>query len=581
MLRFKIILYFIYFCFLNWVWPWRFSQLNKKYFNTKRSIFSKYEIEKNIPNKWKLNSIFLNSKDSLEEQKNTILSNFSFPIFLKPEWWQNSHWIFLVKKEYQIEEFLKKIRESSINYLIQQWSLLNNEYEILYTKNNDEIFLHSITESLNNNSKLCISWIHNNTKYKDLINKFNLKEKNIIKKFIYKVWDFNVGRIWIKANNVEDIIKWKFKIFEINIFLPMMLSILDNNTDKNKKTKNLKKYIKSLIFILKNLPIKWDKSIFFRQMLKHYTLKINNNKIYITFKKIIYKIIEKFFLNWCSNYNSLDIRKSCKSKKQARDMFEKNNIPYAKWEVFFNPYYAYKFIKKYWFPIVLKPNIWWFSRWSYFPIINYIELFKAIFFVKLWWPFTVIEQYLLWKNYRVIVTKNKIDLIIKRYPPFIIWDWNSNISNLINIENKKRLEMKLFPIISKIKKNFKIKIFLKKQWLNLKSIIAKNKKIFLYNKVSLELWWVIETIDIKNITQKNKKIILKILNLFNANIFWIDIIMEKWINIDFDKQKTIFLEVNSRPFLKMHEFPRYWKKPDMKKLYKKLDSIYIENKSIF
>jgi glutathione synthase/RimK-type ligase-like ATP-grasp enzyme len=33
--------------------------------------------------------------------------------------------------------------------------------------------------------------------------------------------------------------------------------------------------------------------------------------------------------------------------------------------------------------------------------------------------------------------------------------------------------------------------------------------------------------------------------------------MESGIDIDFDKQKTIFLEVNSRPFLKMHEYPRY------------------------
>ncbi len=78
----------------------------------------------------------------------------------------------------------------------------------------------------------------------------------------------------------------------------------------------------------------------------------------------------------------------------------------------------------------------------------------------------------------------------------------------------------------------------------------------MYHRVSLAPGGVLETIDVDTITPKNKALFIKIIDLFEANIFGIDVIMEKGIDVDYDKQKTIFLEVNSRPYLKMHNFPR-------------------------
>jgi hypothetical protein len=57
--------------------------------------------------------------------------------------------------------------------------------------------------------------------------------------------------------------------------------------------------------------------------------------------------------------------------------------------------------------------------------------------------------------------------------------------------------------------------------------------------------------------------------------------MEKGLDKDYDKQKTIFLELNSRPYLKMHTAPRYGKAPDMKPLYKKLDALEIAGRGSF
>ena len=286
-------------------------------------------------------------------------------------------------------------------------------------------------------------------------------------------------------------------------------------------------------------------------------------------------------MDWCSDYNSIDVRRACRSKKQARSMFEENNVPHAEWLIFLNPFKAHNFAKKHWFPLVIKPNVWWYSRGSYFPIMSYKELWKAIFLAKLWWPTTVIETYLLWKNYRVVVTKDSVDIAMQRTPATIVWDGKNSIAYLIDVENSVRKEMKLDPIIHLIEKSNGVKSHIKKQWYEFLSTLEKWKKIELYHRVSLAPGGVLYTVDTNTITEKNKEIFKMILDKFDANIFWIDVIMEKGIETDYDKQKTIFLELNSRPYLKMHTFPRLWKSPDMNVLYAKLDALEIAWKWLF
>ena len=66
-----------------------------------------------------------------------------------------------------------------------------------------------------------------------------------------------------------------------------------------------------------------------------------------TIKKFIYQWIEKQFMDGCSHYNSLSVRKSCRSKQQARKIFNLLNIPHANGKVFFNPFKAldFEFVK--------------------------------------------------------------------------------------------------------------------------------------------------------------------------------------------------------------------------------------------
>ncbi len=298
-------------------------------------------------------------------------------------------------------------------------------------------------------------------------------------------------------------------------------------------------------------------------------------------KRIIYSWVNRKFLGGCSNYNSLATRKSCRSKEQAREMFYKNAIPHAQGAIFYGPVKPLNFIKKYGFPVVIKPNVSGFSRGSYFPINTFKELVKAMLFVKIWWPSTVIEQYLDGRNYRVVVVKDQIMSVIRRYPPFITGDGCSTIAELIDRENRIRQQMGLYPVIHPIPKNSKIAGFLRRKNLTFSSVPPDGETITLFNRISLAPGGVIETLAKKSMHDKNRDLFLRLLPLFKANILGIDAIFEKGIEVPYTEQRAIFLEVNSRPYLKMHDYPRYGEKQDLKSFYDSLNELEVESKDIY
>lgn len=298
-------------------------------------------------------------------------------------------------------------------------------------------------------------------------------------------------------------------------------------------------------------------------------------------KRYIYKLISKYFLSGCSQYNSLSSRRKCRSKQQAKKCFKQLNIPSAKSLLFYNPFSTLFFVKKYGFPVVIKPNIGGFSRGVYFPINNYWQLLSASFLVKIWWHSSIIEQYLAGNNYRIVVLKNDIMAIVRRHPPFVIGNGYDSISTLIDTENLVRQQMGLLPTMANIPKNHPIKQYLRKQQLTLSSIIAKDTQINLHHKIALELGSIVEVIPKEQLTKANCEVLFNITNYFNANILGIDVICEQELNINFSEQKCIFLEVNSRPFLSMHDVPRYGKKEDLSPYYQKLEQYNTNKKDIF
>ncbi len=298
-------------------------------------------------------------------------------------------------------------------------------------------------------------------------------------------------------------------------------------------------------------------------------------------KTLIYSWISQKYMAGCSNYNSLQVRKASRSKKQARAMFARHDIPHAKGTLFLNPWTAHRFAREHGFPLCIKPNVSGFSRGSHFPINNYRELWKAALLVKVWWPTSMVEQYLSGANYRVLATGNALVSVIRRYPPFVDGNGRDSISTLIDAENRIREEMGLFPTVYPIQKSQTTIDFLRKQSRTLDTIPAQGERVNLFNRIALAPGGAIEVIDQSTIPAVNRDLFLKAINAFDANLFGIDVIFEEGIEKDYREQRCIFLEVNSRPYTRMHNFPRYGQRENLDDFYQQMDELVIADSDTF
>jgi len=148
-------------------------------------------------------------------------------------------------------------------------------------------------------------------------------------------------------------------------------------------------------------------------------------------------------------------------------------------------------------------------------------------------------------------------------------------------ENAIREEMKLYPVISPLKETAQSRAFLAKQGLDFDSVLQAGQRATLFYRISLAPGGVVEVIDKQLLPEANQALFKNVLNLFDANILGIDVILEKGIESDYREQKCIFLEVNSRPYLKMHAYPRYGEAEDLSEYFDELDALEVKQSDTF
>lgn len=283
----------------------------------------------------------------------------------------------------------------------------------------------------------------------------------------------------------------------------------------------------------------------------------------------------------CSNYNTLEVRRASRSKRQAREMFARHGFPHASGAIFTSPFAAQRFARKHGYPLVVKPNVSGFSRGSHFPINSSLDLWKASLAVKVWWPTSVIEQYLLGANYRVLATQDELVSVIRRYPPFVDGDGVSTIAHLIEQENATRESMGLYPTMHPIETSSATRRYLAQQGLTLGSVPAAGERIYTFNRVALAPGGIVETIDRGSMPEANRQLFLDVMQAFDARLFGIDVIFERGIEYDWREQKTILLEVNSRPYTRMHDYPRYGEREDLSAFKTEMDELVVADSDTF
>ena len=209
--------------------------------------------------------------------------------------------------------------------------------------------------------------------------------------------------------------------------------------------------------------------------------------------------------------------------------------------------------------VVLKPYDGSHGDGVFVNINNINSLLKIYKTIHKMSDYIIIEKFIKGFDYRILVIGHKVIAVAKRVPPFVIGDGNKNIIQLIDLLNSdpRRGDGHESPL-TKIIIDEIVENTLKENGLNKNSIISKNKKVWLRKNANLSSGGTSE--DVTDIVHKS---IIdyseKISEIIGLNTCGIDLICED-ITKDLDSQNGAFLEVNSRPGLKMHISPNIGKK---------------------
>ncbi len=247
--------------------PWRFSQVNAAIYDEKRHIFSKLDIEKKIPKKWRPKT-FLLDKSCHKSWEKQIEEMFMFPVFLKPEWGQNSQGIFRADNIKSLRTYLAVIKKKKTPYFVQE-AIPGLEIDIYFL--NDQLL--SITQMHDfNGEEFPINGIYNQTQNMDISHDFSPLECQKIQKNLKTIVPTKLARFGCKADSYADLIAGKFKIIEINLFLPFPLNLLDKNVSWIKRYRFMKSFAHTLAVVVKSLP-PTSKNIFWPMVKRHFQLK--------------------------------------------------------------------------------------------------------------------------------------------------------------------------------------------------------------------------------------------------------------------------------------------------------------------
>jgi len=220
-----IILTFIACCLRVGAAPWKFFQLNARYFSKEQGIFSKLFIDGLIPDRWRLHQI-------LDDPK---VSPGRYPVFLKPEWGQNAHGIHRADNFDQLQRIRHNLQdaEGEQKYILQEGAPGAREFEIFsidVSKHDGQHDVVTVTEAVNDTEAFPINSKYNtNTRYVDISTSFSKNDLSVLGEYLDEVGHFAISRMSVRADSLEDLVAGHFHVIEVNLFLPMPINLLDSS----------------------------------------------------------------------------------------------------------------------------------------------------------------------------------------------------------------------------------------------------------------------------------------------------------------------------------------------------------------
>ena len=256
-----MVMTYILWCIQKLTKPCKYFQLNSRFFNQRRGIFSKIAIDERIPERWRLGQFY---DDGVQQPS-------AFPVFVKPEWGQNAHGIIRATDQASLDQ-ARTTYSPRIRYLIQEAASEAREFEIFSIRsgqNLNEFAVFTVTEAVNSMEATPINSIYNeNTRYVDVTDRFDNDARETIWTYLEQIGRFNISRMSVRADSEAELVNGNFHVIEINLFLPMPINLLDQRYSRSDIFRLVKQYMRSLAMITRfrdrQIP---DKPVFTKIML--------------------------------------------------------------------------------------------------------------------------------------------------------------------------------------------------------------------------------------------------------------------------------------------------------------------------
>lgn len=263
LIRGLLILHYMVFCLRFLTIPWRYFQLNARYFNRQKKIFSKQDLDAITPVEWRLKQ-YIDRPD---------IAPTRYPVFAKPEWGQNSTGVACIHNAAELAALRSSPGYQVQNYLIQEAAIGAIEFEVFVVKHPVKIgqfAVMSITQVINASSdKFPVNGIYNNdTHYRDITAQLSPLEQQQLWQELTRMGDFTIARYSLKADSLAALLQRQFKLVEVNLYVPMPLSLLSHNLTRLQKYQLLYKTTHSLAHLAQQLnSTKVTQGIFFNKLI--------------------------------------------------------------------------------------------------------------------------------------------------------------------------------------------------------------------------------------------------------------------------------------------------------------------------
>ena len=241
--------------------PWRYWQLNARYFSREQGVFSKLDMDSLIPERWRL-------VQTIDCDANTPEH---FPVFLKPEWGQNAHGIHRADNTDQLIRLRSELARQPKRYLIQEAAPGQREFELFSIdadRDDDKHDVFTVTEAVNTSEDFPINSKYNHfTRYVDVTEQFEPEQRSKMAGYLSQIGKFGISRMSVRADSFEALVNGDFHVIEINLFLPMPINLLDGGYGWREKWRFIRTAMMSLAQATKLIkPVDKPQPIFTRMM---------------------------------------------------------------------------------------------------------------------------------------------------------------------------------------------------------------------------------------------------------------------------------------------------------------------------